>query len=338
MVYNDWRNPAHAYLNCSSVIRNTRCSIYLRSCPSYHLFNQKLDRRRRFQKTVPTMNDQNDKIVEVSAGDLQHARDKFRSFIQDSEIPNEMMRIRSDALVDQLRQRGVPLAVADALIDELGELRVAMPGKRKVLVRNFVPLSGDTMKILEWNEYSFLYFTKRRLRKYFEAPASPMTHDDNAHGKHERVEADPSENTVATVWTKKDGTLCFSTTTNGVQDGQVTFAPTVPGQLTLQIQLMMCLCHKWPNSATLAELIEQVYPEDVASFRHDASKFAETLRKLRSLVSDIRRMKLARAGLNRDILPSLNVSASSGHRIQLQVAKLNNLDDRELDQADEPAV
>lgn len=144
----------------------------------------------------------------------------------------------------------------------------------------------------------------------------------------------PEEHTTGKLWTRQDGVLCLSTKTDGVHDGEVEFAPTASGELTYQMRFMQVMCFKFPGTATLAEVIEQVYPDEYAEASRDPATLAKTLRKLRSLVSDVRTKKLAKAGLNPDILPPLSVEASIDTGIGLRLAKLHRLDDKELDDAD----
>lgn len=151
----------------------------------------------------------------------------------------------------------------------------------------------------------------------------------------ERVWPDPSAHTTAKVWTRKDGVICLSTKTDSAHDGRVEFPPTPSGDLTYQMRFVQFMCFKHPATATLAEVIAQVYPEEYASVSTDAAGLKNILRKLRSLVSDVRMKKLAKAGLNPDILPPLSVEVSLEVGIGLRLAHLHRLDDKELDQADE---
>lgn len=144
----------------------------------------------------------------------------------------------------------------------------------------------------------------------------------------------PGEHTTAKLWTRKDGVLCLSTKTDGIRDGRVEFAPTVAGELTNQMRFMQVMSLIFPETATLATVMEQVYPKEFAAARLGGAALQSTLRKLRSLVSDIRTKKLARAGLNPDILPPLNIESSPETGIGLRLAHLHRLDDKELDEAD----
>ncbi len=145
---------------------------------------------------------------------------------------------------------------------------------------------------------------------------------------------DPEEHTRAKVWTRKDGTLYLSTKTDTVHDGKVTFAPNATGQLTYQMRFMQLMCFKFPDSATVAEVIEQVYPDDLTASKQDPDIRKKTLHKLRALVSDVRTKKFAKAGLNPDVLPPLSIEASIEAGIGLRLAHLTRLDDKELDGAD----
>lgn len=149
-----------------------------------------------------------------------------------------------------------------------------------------------------------------------------------------RTWPEPQDHTVAKLWTRKDGVLCLSTKTDSSHDGVVEFAPLVPGELTYQMRFMQFMSFTYPSTATLAQIIEQVYPNEYVEARRDPTTLKNTLRRLRSLVSDIRTKKLGKAGINPEILPSLNIEASIQTGIGLQLAKLHRLDDKELDQAD----
>lgn len=148
----------------------------------------------------------------------------------------------------------------------------------------------------------------------------------------------PDEHTTAKFWTRKNGVVCLSTKTDSNHDGTVEFAPTVLGALTYQMRFMQLMCFKFPGAVTLAEVIEQVYPDDFAKAKQNPDLLKSTLRKLRTLVSDIRNKKLAKAGLNPEILPSLSIEATMATGIVLRLAHLHRMDDKELDEADESAV
>jgi hypothetical protein len=156
-----------------------------------------------------------------------------------------------------------------------------------------------------------------------------------AAGLSKREWLDPAEHTTGKFWTRKDGVICLSTKTDRVRDGTVEFAPMNPGVLTFQMRFIQVMCLKFPKTATLAEVIEQVYPHEHAEAARDSTALRNTLRKLRSLVSDVRTKKFAKAGLNPDILPPLSVDASIDIGIGLRLAHLHRLDDKGLDKADE---
>lgn len=145
---------------------------------------------------------------------------------------------------------------------------------------------------------------------------------------------DPKEYTVAKMWTTKDGILRISTKTEGQRDGEVEFAPSASGESTLQMRLMQHLCFIFPASATLREVMEQVYREEFATIGDSLAAQKDMLHRFRSLVSDVRIKKLQKAGLNPQILPQLNVEASTETGIQLRLAHLHRLDDKGLDEAD----
>lgn len=148
----------------------------------------------------------------------------------------------------------------------------------------------------------------------------------------------PEKHTTAKVWTVKEGSFRMSTKTDSQHDGTVEFAPTDSGELTYQMRLMQLLCFQFPKPVSLAEVIQQVYPDDFATVSGDAAALSKTLRKVRTLVSDIRKKKLANANLNPDILPALSIEVSRDTGIALQLAHLHRMDDKELDEADEPAL
>jgi hypothetical protein len=153
-------------------------------------------------------------------------------------------------------------------------------------------------------------------------------------GDPSRTRPNPLEHTTAKVWTVKEGAIRMSTKTHGHHDGTVEFAPIRPGKLTNQMQFIQLVCFKFPDSATLAEVIAQVYPDDLAEVKQDPEVLKKTLRKLRSLVSDIRKKKFEKANLNPDILPPLSIESSMDTGIGLRLAHLHRLDDKEIDEAD----
>lgn len=130
----------------------------------------------------------------------------------------------------------------------------------------------------------------------------------------------------------------MSTKTDGKHDGTVEFPPTDSGKPTFQMRFMQLLCFKHATSVSLAEVIQQVYPDDYTSALGDAIALGKMLRKLRTLVSDIRNRKFAKANLNPDILPSLSIEASMETGIALRLAHLHRMDDKALDEADESAL
>jgi hypothetical protein len=169
--------------------------------------------------------------------------------------------------------------------------------------------------------------TTETLRR-FESPVSPSANPVRAW-------PNPKERTTAKFWTRKDGALRLSTKTDGQHDGMVEFAPTESGEMTFQMRFMQLLSFKFPTPVSLAEVIEQVYRDDYATAKGNATALGKTLRKLRTLVSDIRNRKLAAANLNPDILPSLSIEAPIDTGIALRLAHLHRLDDKDLDDADE---
>ena len=138
----------------------------------------------------------------------------------------------------------------------------------------------------------------------------------------------PAKHTTAKVWTTKNGSLWMSTKTDQKDDGKVEFPLHEDGSPTYQMQFMHLLCFHHPKSVSLREAIEQVYPDDVVMIGKDPEAVKNLLRKVRSIVSDVRTKKFGKAGLNPDILPSLSVESSIHTGISLQLAKLHRLDDK----------
>ena len=148
---------------------------------------------------------------------------------------------------------------------------------------------------------------------------------------------DPKQHTTAKVWTTKDGSFWMSTKTDGEPDGRVEFALREDGAPTYQAKFMRLICFKYPQPVTLREVMEQVYPEDFSEVSAgDGEKLRNLLRKVRTLVSDIRTKKLAKANLNPDILPPLSFESSVETGISLQLAKLHRLDDKAVDGEEPP--
>lgn len=147
---------------------------------------------------------------------------------------------------------------------------------------------------------------------------------------------DPEQNTTAKIWTTKDGTFCMSTKTDRETDGTVQFQPRENGNPTYQIQFMRLICFHHPNPVLLKDVMREVYSEDYSVIRKDPGAANNLLKKVRSLVSDIRTKKLNKAGINPDILPPFNVESSIDSGISLRLAHLHRMDDMELDRFDEP--
>ena len=147
---------------------------------------------------------------------------------------------------------------------------------------------------------------------------------------------DPAQHTTAKAWTTKDGSLHLSTKTDGQRDGKVQFALREDGKPTYQMQFMRLLCHYDGAPVTLRSVMEQVYPGDFESAGADGEALLKILRKIRSLVSDIRNKKLLPAGINPDILPSLSIEATIESGLSLRLAKLHRMDDKALDESDQP--
>jgi len=145
-------------------------------------------------------------------------------------------------------------------------------------------------------------------------------------GASQHVRPDPKEHTTAKVWTLTNGAFCLSTETDRNDDGKVEFQ-MMDGKPTKQMQLMRVVCFMHPKAVSVAKVIEQVYPEELAEARRNAAALKGLLKKIRSLISDIRNKKLATAGINPDILPPLDVEITGDTEILLNVAHLHKLDD-----------
>jgi len=141
-----------------------------------------------------------------------------------------------------------------------------------------------------------------------------------------RTWPDPKQHTTAKAWTVKSKSFCLSTTTERKDDGKVDFS-MVDGKPTKQMQLMRLLCFMHPKAVAVAKVIEQVYPEELANARRDAAALKGLLKKIRSLISDIRNKKLGPAGINPEILPPLDIEITDATEITLNVAHLHKLDD-----------
>lgn len=146
-------------------------------------------------------------------------------------------------------------------------------------------------------------------------------------GAASRVWPDPKQHTTAKAWTLKSGSFCLSTETERNDDGKVEFPMTLDGEPTKQMQLMRLLCYKHPKAITVAEVIEQVYPDELAQARCDAEALKAVLKKVRTLISDIRNKKLTAAGINPDILSPLDVESTGTAEITLNVAHLHKPED-----------
>ncbi len=160
--------------------------------------------------------------------------------------------------------------------------------------------------------------------------------DEEAERKVEKSWPDPEEHTVAKFWTREDGVFCFSTRTQGHEDGRVEFAP-VNNKPTNQMQLMNVLLFKHPTEVSLATLIEQVYPESKEKVRNDGAELARTLKNLRTLISDVRNKKMTPAGINPEILPSIDIETQRNATICLRLAHVRNLDDEDERRPKNPA-
>lgn len=183
-----------------------------------------------------------------------------------------------------------------------------------------------------WAEQTLEHFCKTILPKAGDHPRSlssaalPISSADNASIPATRAWPDPKQHTTAKAWTVKDGRFCLSTKTDGRRDGRAVFEPT-NGKPTNQMQFMRLICFKHPNSLRIADILEQVYAEDTARARRDPPALARLLKRVRSLVSDIRNKKLIPAGINPGILPPLSADTTTGLEVTLRVARLHRWGD-----------
>jgi len=152
-----------------------------------------------------------------------------------------------------------------------------------------------------------------------------------------KARPDPARYTTAKCWTtKKDGAFNISTKTQSRHDGEVKFAAG-----TGQARLMQLLCYQQRRrqdaennrdeefeTPRLGELLAEVYPDEITKARKDGNALALLLKRLRSMVSDIRIKKLEPAGINPDILPALNIEAGIQTGLSLRLARLHDLDEK----------
>ena len=136
---------------------------------------------------------------------------------------------------------------------------------------------------------------------------------------------DPKQFTVAKVWTREDGAYCLSTKTEGQRDGMVEFGPT-----TKQMKLMMLLCYKYPKGVSLSEIVDEVYSKEKKKLKDNPEQAKKLLRRICSLVGDIRKGKLAPAGINPDIVSTLGNDTTYQDSVILQVAHLYRMDDKKV--------
>ncbi|TWU04176.1 hypothetical protein CA54_60580 [Symmachiella macrocystis] len=159
----------------------------------------------------------------------------------------------------------------------------------------------------------------------------------NSRIRVEREWPDPNEHTTAKVWTVKSGALKISTKTDGHPDETVEFSPNQDGTPTKQLQLMRLLCFKFPVPVTFSTILEEVYPGALVESPREPETLKSTLAKIGTLVSDCGK-KLEKAGLNLRILPSLKIEPTRGTAISLQLRSLHRMDDKSLDEGDEPLL
>ena len=158
---------------------------------------------------------------------------------------------------------------------------------------------GDFMRCLRAGDFSIWKPVRVLLA---DAKHEPQAADvQGADDDIERMEGaeegeswpDPTEYTMAKVWHTKDDALHFSTKTKKKSDGQVTLR-LHHGEPTKQMKILRLLAVKWPEPASIKELLETAYPHPEAN----------DIRNLCDVVYELRK-KLEGAGCNPDILPKL---------------------------------
>ena len=141
--------------------------------------------------------------------------------------------------------------------------------------------------------------------------------------------SNPKKLTTAKIWTKKDGTFCLSTKTDNHSDGMAEFALSNVRKSTKQMRFVMIICHHWPKGVKVSEIVRGVYPEDTNGLRDNNDKAKALLKKVRSLVSDVRK-KLAHSGINPEIVSSLGMEATATDHVSLNVVHLHKVDEQAI--------
>jgi hypothetical protein len=214
-------------------------------------------------------------------------------------------------------------------------------GNRLLKARNgiFLPLMNSICVGIE-GEFSLTPWAEQALGSLGELGSGKSASDLKARSSSKRIKAlgkdgcvptdrtwpDPQQNTTAKAWTINSRAFCLSTTTGGQSDGKAEF-PFGNGKPTKQMQLMKLLCFMHPKAIKIAGIIEQVYPDEFLKAQRDGKVLERLIKRIRSLVSDIRNKKLAPAGINPEILPTLDIEITAKTELVLHVAKVHKLDD-----------
>jgi len=149
--------------------------------------------------------------------------------------------------------------------------------------------------------------------------------------------SDPSTDTMAMVWTTKNGSFWIRTKKNDQKEGKAEFALGADGSPGKQSQLLRLLVFKFPTPIPVSEVLQQVYPEDTAAVRNDKAQLKPLLKKCRTLFSNLSD-KLEKSDINPRIIPSLSVDTDGSTDVVLQVTSVRNMDDHGLDDADKSSL
>ena len=187
---------------------------------------------------------------------------------------------------------------------------------------NLLSSAAATLPSLEVRASVPVYSATVRPVVLAERPLDEADAADKACAQTKQAWPDPQTQTTAKFWTTKDGTFCLSTKTQGRYDGKVEFHYV----LDPTKQMAHKVYASTSNKMALAELIDQVYPKSKEKVRGDGAALGALLKTLRTLISDIRNKKLSPAGINPEILPSLDVEVTSNTTIGLRLAHARDMD------------
>jgi len=149
--------------------------------------------------------------------------------------------------------------------------------------------------------------------------------------------SDPSTDTMAMVWTTKNGSFWIRTKKNDQKEGKAEFAMGADGNPGKQSQLLRLLAFKFPTPIPVSEILEQVYPEDTATVRSGETQLKPLLKKCRTLFSNLSD-KLEKSDINPRVVPSVSVDTDRSTDVVLQVTSVRNMDDHGLDDADKASL